>query len=126
MQVDLTYCVLDGRVFCERHYAERVRPRCGACDELIFSGEYTRAMGRDWHCAHFCCRHCDGVLTGRRYAVPPAGGEDGGGGAEHPCCLDCYEKKFTHDCQKCGKRIGVEDKDMAYKEMHWHEVSLSY
>ncbi|XP_022692622.1 uncharacterized protein LOC111262557, partial [Varroa jacobsoni] len=38
--VDLTYCMKDGRIFCERHYAEQIKPRCAACDELIFSGEY--------------------------------------------------------------------------------------
>ena len=27
------------KLFCERHFAEQVKPRCGACDEMIFSGE---------------------------------------------------------------------------------------
>ncbi|KAG1667300.1 Protein prickle [Nymphon striatum] len=31
--IDLTYCVKDGNVFCERHYAEQLKPRCSACDE---------------------------------------------------------------------------------------------
>ncbi|XP_014679419.1 PREDICTED: protein espinas-like [Priapulus caudatus] len=31
--VDLTYCVKDGNLFCERHYAETIKPRCAACDE---------------------------------------------------------------------------------------------
>ena len=51
--VDLTYCVYKDQVYCERHYAEKMKPRCGTCDELIFSGTYTRAMGRDWHTGHF-------------------------------------------------------------------------
>ena len=53
VSVDLTYCVYQDQVFCERHYAEKMKPRCGTCDELIFSGTYTRAMGRDWHTGHF-------------------------------------------------------------------------
>lgn len=32
--VDLTYCVKDGKIFCERHYAEQIKPRCAACDEV--------------------------------------------------------------------------------------------
>ena len=32
--VDLTYCHKDGAVYCERHYAELVKPRCAACDEV--------------------------------------------------------------------------------------------
>uniref|UniRef100_T1J1G8 LIM zinc-binding domain-containing protein n=1 Tax=Strigamia maritima TaxID=126957 RepID=T1J1G8_STRMM len=32
--VDLTYCVNDGLVYCERHYAETLKPRCAACDEV--------------------------------------------------------------------------------------------
>ena len=51
--VDLTYCVYKDQVYCERHYAEKMKPRCGTCDELIFSGTYTRAMGKDWHTGHF-------------------------------------------------------------------------
>ena len=40
--VDLVYCVFDDRLYCERHYAENLKPRCGACDELIFAGQYTK------------------------------------------------------------------------------------
>ena len=29
--------------------------RCKACDELIFSTEYTGAEGGAWHLKHFCC-----------------------------------------------------------------------
>ncbi|PIO72066.1 PET domain protein, partial [Teladorsagia circumcincta] len=31
--VDLTYCVKDDQIYCERHYAELHKPRCAACDE---------------------------------------------------------------------------------------------
>lgn len=40
--VDLTYCIFDDGLYCERHYAENLKPRCGACDELIFAGQYTK------------------------------------------------------------------------------------
>uniref|UniRef100_A0A915LG43 Uncharacterized protein n=1 Tax=Meloidogyne javanica TaxID=6303 RepID=A0A915LG43_MELJA len=36
--VDLTYCVRDEKVYCERHFAELHKPRCSACDEY-FMGE---------------------------------------------------------------------------------------
>jgi len=32
--VDLCYCYNAGNVYCERHYAELIRPRCRACDEV--------------------------------------------------------------------------------------------
>ncbi|KAG8198196.1 hypothetical protein JTE90_015294 [Oedothorax gibbosus] len=32
--VDLTYCVREGALYCERHYAEQIKPRCSACDEV--------------------------------------------------------------------------------------------
>nr|CAD7461760.1 unnamed protein product [Timema tahoe] len=32
--VDLTYCVHDDLLYCERHYAEQLKPRCAACDEV--------------------------------------------------------------------------------------------
>ena len=53
--MDLTYCVYQDQLYCERHYAEKLKPRCATCDELIFSGSYTRAMARDWHSHHFRC-----------------------------------------------------------------------
>ncbi|KAK6620564.1 hypothetical protein RUM43_010856 [Polyplax serrata] len=31
--VDLTYCVHDNLLYCERHYAEQLKPRCAGCDE---------------------------------------------------------------------------------------------
>lgn len=34
--------------------------------QLIFSGEYTKAMNKDWHSTHFCCWQCDESLTGQR------------------------------------------------------------
>uniref|UniRef100_A0A158PAZ3 LIM zinc-binding domain-containing protein n=1 Tax=Angiostrongylus cantonensis TaxID=6313 RepID=A0A158PAZ3_ANGCA len=33
--VDLTYCVKDNQIYCERHYAELHKPRCAACDEVL-------------------------------------------------------------------------------------------
>ena len=53
--MDLTSCVYQDQLYCERHYAEKLKPRCATCDELIFSGSYTRAMARDWHSHHFRC-----------------------------------------------------------------------
>lgn len=32
--VDLTYCKVNEGLFCERHYAQELRPRCAACDEV--------------------------------------------------------------------------------------------
>ncbi|BFF99318.1 prickle planar cell polarity protein 3 [Drosophila madeirensis] len=32
--VDLTYCVHDDKIYCERHYAEMLKPRCAGCDEV--------------------------------------------------------------------------------------------
>lgn len=39
--VDLVYCVYEEEIYCERHYAEKMRPRCAGCDEvnLFFSFE---------------------------------------------------------------------------------------
>lgn len=34
--VDLTYCTREDEVYCERHYAETLKPRCVGCDEVIY------------------------------------------------------------------------------------------
>uniref|UniRef100_A0AAQ5YVZ0 LIM zinc-binding domain-containing protein n=1 Tax=Amphiprion ocellaris TaxID=80972 RepID=A0AAQ5YVZ0_AMPOC len=31
--VDLIYFYQDGKIYCGRHHAERLKPRCTACDE---------------------------------------------------------------------------------------------
>ncbi|KAI6182377.1 BMA-LIM-9, isoform c [Aphelenchoides bicaudatus] len=109
--VDLTYCCREDKIYCERHYAELYKPRCSACDELIFSGEYTKAMNKDWHSDHFCCWQCDSTLTGQRYILRD----------EHPFCIKCYEETFANVCDECGKAIGIDSKDLSYKDKHWHE-----
>ncbi|XP_020280385.1 prickle-like protein 3 isoform X6 [Pseudomyrmex gracilis] len=110
--VDLAYCVHDDTLFCERHYAEQLKPRCAACDELIFSGEFTKAMNKEWHSGHFCCWQCDESLTGQRYVLRD----------EHPYCIKCYESVFANSCEQCSKIIGIESKDLSYKDKHWHEA----
>ncbi|XP_015120076.1 uncharacterized protein LOC107043216 [Diachasma alloeum] len=110
--VDLAYCVHDNALYCERHYAEELKPRCAACDELIFSGEYTKAMNKDWHSGHFCCWQCDESLTGQRYVLRD----------EHPYCIKCYESIFANGCEECNKIIGIDSKDLSYKDKHWHEA----
>ncbi|XP_053602197.1 prickle planar cell polarity protein 3-A isoform X2 [Plodia interpunctella] len=110
--VELAYCALDGRLYCVRHYAEKLKPRCNACDELIFSGEYTKAMNKDWHSGHFCCWQCDESLTGQRYVLRD----------EHPYCIKCYESVFANGCEECNKTIGIDSKDLSYKDKHWHEA----
>ncbi|XP_034658626.1 prickle planar cell polarity protein 3 isoform X6 [Drosophila subobscura] len=110
--VDLTYCVHDDKIYCERHYAEMLKPRCAGCDELIFSGEYTKAMDKDWHSGHFCCWQCDESLTGQRYVIRD----------DHPYCIKCYENVFANTCEECNKIIGIDSKDLSYKDKHWHEA----
>ncbi|XP_037978328.2 prickle planar cell polarity protein 3-A isoform X2 [Plutella xylostella] len=110
--VELAYCAFDGRLYCARHYAERLKPRCYACDELIFSGEYTKAMNKDWHSGHFCCWQCDESLTGQRYVLRD----------DHPYCIKCYESVFANGCEECSKTIGIDSKDLSYKDKHWHEA----
>ncbi|XP_040574172.1 prickle planar cell polarity protein 3-A [Lepeophtheirus salmonis] len=144
--VDLKYCINLDKLFCERHYAENFKPRCSACDELIFSGQYTKALGKDWHCHHFCCWHCDANLTGNRYVLTgkgttaphthssststtptnnhqplPSSRNIFSLTDDHPCCLSCFEQNFTHVCINCEKVIGLDSKDMSYKDNHWHE-----
>ena len=32
--VDLIYFYKDGQIYCGRHHAETIKPRCAACDEV--------------------------------------------------------------------------------------------
>ncbi|KAJ8382825.1 hypothetical protein SKAU_G00036030 [Synaphobranchus kaupii] len=62
--VDLIYFYQDGKIHCGRHHAELLKPRCSACDEIIFADECTEAEGRHWHMKHFACFECETVLGG--------------------------------------------------------------
>ena len=70
-----------------------------------------QALGKDFHSEHFVCVSCNLSLTGHRYVLTD----------EHPCCIPCYEQNFTHNCRVCERRIGLDSKDMSYKDLHWHE-----
>ena len=45
---ELKICMFSqGKLYCGRHFAAKMNiPRCAACDELIFSVEFTAAEGR--------------------------------------------------------------------------------
>ncbi|XP_077856109.1 prickle-like protein 4 isoform X6 [Macaca mulatta] len=83
--INLIYFYHDGQLYCGRHHAELLRPRCPACDQLIFSQRCTEAEGHHWHENHFCCQDCAGPLGGGRYALP--------GGS--PCCPSCFENRYS-------------------------------
>jgi len=108
--VDLIYFFKDGKIHCGRHYGELTRVRCAACDELIFTKEYTQADGRDWHIKHFCCINCDTALAGKKYVSKE----------EKPYCMDCYDQLFAKCCQFCKIKIAADGKRVNYKDKHWH------
>lgn len=74
--------------------------KCVHLFQLIFAGEYTKAMNKDWHSDHFCCWQCDSALTGQRYILRD----------EHPYCIKCYEDIFANSCDECAKPIGIDSK----------------
>ncbi|XP_051008622.1 prickle-like protein 4 [Acomys russatus] len=95
--VNFIYFYHDGHLYCGRHHAELLRPRCPACDQLIFSQRCTEAEGRRWHENHFCCQDCAGPLGGGRYALP--------GGS--PCCPSCFESRYrSAGCSSVGTTEG--------------------
>jgi len=108
--VDLIYFYKDDQIYCGRHYAEKLKPRCAACDELIFSKEYTQAEDRNWHLKHFCCFGCDLRLGGQKYVAKNG----------HPYCLTCYDKCFAKTCETCRSIIAADAQRLSFKEQHWH------
>ncbi|XP_041746692.2 prickle-like protein 1 [Coregonus clupeaformis] len=108
--VDLIYFYQDGKIHCGRHHAELLKPRCSACDEVIFSDECTEAEGRHWHMKHFSCFECETVLGGQRYIM-----KDG-----RPYCCGCFGSLFAEYCEACREHIGVDNAQMTYDGLHWH------
>nr|XP_040570254.1 LOW QUALITY PROTEIN: protein prickle-like [Lepeophtheirus salmonis] len=111
--VDLIYFYKDGKLYCGRHNAETMKPRCSACDEIILSDECTEAEGRAWHMKHFACFECDRQLGGQRYIMREG----------RPYCLQCFDCMFAEYCDACGETIGVDQGQMTHEGQHWHATN---
>ncbi|XP_039483832.1 uncharacterized protein LOC120446761 [Drosophila santomea] len=110
---DLVYFFHQGQVFCGRDLAIRLKiPRCRACDELIFTKEYTAAEEATFHIKHFCCYQCDEPLAGQQYIADEK--------SNMPLCLLCYDRLFAVRCQRCKIAIGPADQGVAWGDVHWH------
>ncbi|XP_070559466.1 prickle planar cell polarity protein 3-like isoform X2 [Ptychodera flava] len=114
--VDLIYFWKDGKVYCGRHHSETLKPRCAACDEIIFADECTEAEGRSWHMKHFCCFECDEQLGGKRYIMREG----------RPYCCRCFESMFAQYCDGCGEPIGVDQGQMTHEGQHWHATDKCF
>ncbi|XP_034393129.1 prickle planar cell polarity protein 3 isoform X2 [Cyclopterus lumpus] len=114
--VDLIYFFQDGQIYCGRHHAERLKPRCQACDEIILADECTEAEGRYWHMKHFCCFECEAALGGQRYIMRES----------RPYCCSCYESLYAEYCDTCGEHIGIDQGQMTYEGQHWHAVESCF
>ncbi|XP_030633607.1 prickle-like protein 2b [Chanos chanos] len=114
--VDLIYFYQDGKIYCGRHHAERLKPRCSACDEIIFADECTEAEGRHWHMKHFCCFECETVLGGQRYIMKEG----------RPYCCHCFESLYAEYCDSCGEHIGIDQGQMTYDGQHWHATEACF
>ncbi|XP_059910882.1 protein prickle isoform X2 [Gadus macrocephalus] len=114
--VDLIYFHQEGEIYCGRHHAERLKPRCQACDEIILADECTEAEGRHWHMQHFCCFECEASLGGLRYIMRES----------RPYCCSCYEGLYAEYCDTCGDQIGIDQGQMTYEGQHWHAVESCF
>lgn len=110
--VDLVnfYNNADGRVYCGRHHSELTKPRCPACDEIIFSEECTEAEGKSWHMHHFVCHECNELLGGQRYYMKQ----------DIPYCCKCFENVLTEYCATCGQLIENGQAQVSFEDQHWH------
>ncbi|KAK6466718.1 prickle planar cell polarity protein 3 [Huso huso] len=111
--VELIYFYQEGKIYCGRHHAERLKPRCQACDEVILADECTEAEGRHWHMKHFCCLECEAALGGQRYIMRES----------RPYCCPCYQSLYAEYCDTCGENIGIDRGQMAYEGQHWHATA---
>ncbi|XP_063793519.1 four and a half LIM domains protein 1 isoform X1 [Pseudophryne corroboree] len=59
----------------------------------------------------FDCHYCRAPLQGKKYVE-----KDG-----HNCCVKCFEKICANTCAECRKPIGVDSKELHYKNRYWHD-----
>lgn len=111
---DLVYFFHGGNIYCGRDLAHILKiPRCKACDELIFTKEYTAAEGATFHIKHFCCYQCDIPLAGQQYIPDDQ--------TNMPMCLNCYETFHAAKCQNCQQPIAATEEGVNWNNVHWHK-----
>lgn len=82
--------------------------------QLIYIGEFTKALDKSWHIEHFACHSCDVPLTGKKYIV----------NKHQPFCQRCFTENIANRCCVCKKPIGPESKDLFVKDKHYHKECL--
>ncbi|XGW28846.1 hypothetical protein V3C99_008554, partial [Haemonchus contortus] len=110
--VDLIYFSHDGKVYCGRHHAEQIKPRCARCDELIFGDDCTEAEGRTWHHHHFQCADCSKELGGQKYMQRN----------KKPVCLSCFHADGSPSllCTTCNGIIPLDQPHISQSDLSWH------
>lgn len=115
---DLVYFYHNGNVYCGRDLANILKiPRCNACDELIFTKEYTAAEDSTFHIKHFCCYQCDETLAGKKY-VPDEK-------SNQPVCLECFDRFHAAKCEHCLSIIAPDEQGVSWGKLHWHGTCFS-
>ncbi|OAF65568.1 hypothetical protein A3Q56_06718 [Intoshia linei] len=109
--VDLIYFVHKDKLYCGRHHAEKFKPRCAACDELIFCKECTDAEGSSWHPHHFTCHECCVQLGDRRYVMKN----------DRSYCCTCYQNIYNDICDTCQTPIQLNESQITHLSVHWHK-----
>ncbi|CAL2040187.1 unnamed protein product [Caenorhabditis brenneri] len=109
--VDLIYFAHEHQIYCGRHHAEQIKPRCAKCDEVIFGDECLEAEGRSWHFHHFQCAQCNDVLADQKYMQK----------ANKPVCLKCFHSSSsTFSCTTCRLSFSSDTPHMSQGDLHWH------
>ncbi|XP_057313279.1 testin-like [Hydractinia symbiolongicarpus] len=108
--IDEIYFCHENKIYCGRHYGEIFKARCKACDELIFSKEYTNADNANWHQRHFTCFECNKQLGNCNYVSV----------FQQPYCLPCYHDSVAERCFACDLPIDVDSERFVLDNMSWH------
>lgn len=120
---------LEYNLFCARHWAEILKPRCPYCDHLILDEECTEAEGKAWHIGHFCCSECKRSLGGQQYIMANAEKKDSPSGNTNkqlPYCLTCFDILWAELCEACGELIGCEVGAIIHEGRSWHATDTCF
>jgi hypothetical protein len=95
------YIALEGKIYCEKDYYDRILGGCFACKKTLESEYIEPDQGKKFHRSCFACNVCKCTLSNKYFST-----ED-----SKYYCESCFEKLHYPMCSSCNEMIKPTEND---------------